>query len=589
MDEGAPPGPGVRAVGRWSRVDVAVGVAVGVCAALLRASTLPGALIWDDQLIVKALAREGGFSLDMLLRPAQGVPGFRARFYHPLQLLLYGAGWTLGGTQPLAYHVLLVAMHALVAAAVTVYAAALFRRTTGAGSAGWWAGLTFAVLPIHTQAVAWIICSVDVLTAVFLLAAALAGLASGSVLCAAGTAAGLFGALCAKETAFAGVLFLPLQAALLSAAGERRRRVTVVSVACAVAVGAYLAARAASGFAIVGALPESEPDTLAGSWWAVPPMIGWYVLRLVFPVESIGELLTVPDSTALVVLGGVAVVLAVALIGAAWRRDDPVALIGWAWVVLFLAPALTPAATVGQPLAIHRLYIPSIGVVLLLANGVGRCVARWNHARVVGAVGAAVLALLAARSWQGSTVWRDEVSFWNALAVMNPGRAFPRTYLGEAYLRAGDVTAAMEAFGSAAEADGSPRDRARPFEMSGAVFQSQGNIDAACDAFDRALTFVPAEVRVRRNAAACRAVQAVNMAGDRTAAAPLLLSARRRLADLLADTPNDAMVHRLLGEVLVATGDLPGGRRHLERALALDPRGDEGRRAAALLQRLPRP
>lgn len=435
MVEGELYGTSVTGAGRWSWRDVAVAGAVAVLAALVRSNAVHGALVWDDHLIVSALGREGGFSLGMLLGPAQGVPGFRARFYHPLQLLLYGLGWSIGGQQPQAYHALLVAAHALVAAAVTLYAAALFRGTKGATVPVWWAGCTFAVLPIHTQAVNWVICCTDVLAAGCLVGAAIAGLARRTTVCAVGTATALFGALCAKETALAALAFLPLQAALLSAPAVRRRRVIVVCVSCALTVIVYLGLRAHSGFPVLGPLPTAESDALRRGWSALPSMVGWYAVRLAVPVEAMGELLTVPGGTGPFALGVLATGGMVLLVAYAWRHGDRVALTGAAWIVLFLLPALTPAATVGQPLALHRLYIPSIGLVILLADGAARAVARWNHVRVVSAIGVAILATLAVRSWQGTTVWRDEASFWSAMVRANPGQAFPLGCLGEAAAR----------------------------------------------------------------------------------------------------------------------------------------------------------
>lgn len=583
---------------RWSWRDVAVAGAIGMVAAVVRANALHGGLIWDDRFIVSTLTRAGGLSLRMLFQPAPNVPGLRADYYRPLELLLYGVGWRMGAKDPLAYHALVVALHAIVASALTLYATALFRRMERPIVAAWWAGLAFAVMPIHAQSVAWVVGCTDVICAGFLVGAATAGLASSDLMCATGTAAGVLGALLAKESALPALVFLPIQAALVSERPRRRRRVTLVCIACALAAILYLIVRLVSGFPISGPMPASKADSFFPGPLSLLAMIGWYAARLVIPVMPVGELFSVPGGVVPIALGVVAAVGLVVLGVYAWRRGDPVALIGGAWLVLFLAPALTPHATIEFPLAIHRLYIPSVGWVILVADWGVSAAIRLGHARALSVVAAAVLTVLAVLSWRGNTVWRDEEHFWTAMVALNPGRARPLTYLGEAYVRVGNVRAALDTFRVASEGQGTATDRARPLELNANLLLEQGDVAGACALADRALALLPDEVRVQRNAAICRAGQGVNAAAGGPAtggtaasgadATAILLDARKRLEQLVSALPNDAAIHRHLGEVLVSLGDLVSGRQHLEQAVALSPDSDDGRLAAALISRLPR-
>jgi len=106
-----------------------------------------------------------------------------------------------------------------------------------------------------------------------------------------------------------------------------------------------------------------------------------------------------------VVLGAFLLALVVACTVTAWRRA-PVVAFGF----VFFAIALSPVANVlfpsGVVIAERTLYLPSVGVAILVGWGCAWAVAR--RPAPVGAVLTAVALLFAVRVWTRTPVWHDD-------------------------------------------------------------------------------------------------------------------------------------------------------------------------------------
>lgn len=87
-------------------------------------------------------------------------------YYRPLVTISYQLNYALSGLDPLAYRLTNIFLNALVALLVFALARRLMRSDMAAGVAG----VTFAVLPNHSEAVAWISGRTDIMAALFILA-----------------------------------------------------------------------------------------------------------------------------------------------------------------------------------------------------------------------------------------------------------------------------------------------------------------------------------------------------------------------------------------------------------------------------------
>jgi tetratricopeptide (TPR) repeat protein len=223
---------------------------------------------------------------------------------------------------------------------------------------------------------------------------------------------------------------------------------------------------------------------------------------------------------------------------AAWalllaRRNETYA-IGLAWFALPLLPALDLRNFLPEDLLHDRyLYLAILGGAACAASLVSEAWDRWVPASARGglapawavALPVAILLLLGTRSYV--TAWRDEVTLWERAVRINPGAAFPRSQLGEAYRQAGrlddarrELTLAVERspnlkfahsslgalavqlgdFGEAERhlrrvLESYPADRPA-LEQLALAYQKQGRFDDAIALFERGRRSIPARAAI---------------------------------------------------------------------------------------------
>ena len=136
-----------------ARRPVAPAALAAVVAALLYAVTLAGTYVYDDVPVVRDDPRVHSVAVWGQLWTGDYFDGGSDRLYRPLVSTSYAVQWWLHGDRPWAFHLVNVLLHATVAAGV----AELARRATGSTPAAASAGLIFAAMPCHVEAVANIV------------------------------------------------------------------------------------------------------------------------------------------------------------------------------------------------------------------------------------------------------------------------------------------------------------------------------------------------------------------------------------------------------------------------------------------------
>lgn len=532
-------------------------------AAAVYGGSLRGGFVYDDfpVIVENPLLRSGTpaqfLATDYWRRAADAGGGL----YRPLTMATYAANARLTGLSAPAFRAVNALLHAAVSALAVLLAAALGLGAPAAALAG----LAFAVLPVHAEAVAWAVGRAEVLAAGFSLAAwlCLSG-PLGPARLAAGAALFL-AALLSKESAAA--LPAAVAAADLArreggwrAAAERAPAWLTLSVVLAL----YLFWRAQ----VLGAAFHVGPAYFGGLGWPEVPLT---MARFFWRAWAFGSATGLGlcadwarpafrDSLPSDLVGWAALLAAAA--AAAWslhaallRRSRPA--LGALLFFLLAAPMsnlLVPMEVVG---AERMMYLPSFGFCLLAA-------ALWERLPAGrGRAGAAAAVLLA---WAGLTdararVWGSSQSLWEATAACAPGN--PRTAAGLAMVRAGqnrrEEARALLRLTLAAE----PGHAAAFFNLALLDFEDgrPADAEAALAAFEAA--HPPGDARL----AALRGRIAEE--GGRADAA----AAHYRRAAAL--DPLYALAHRNLGLLLARAGDLAAARPSLEAALRLDPSDSE--------------
>jgi uncharacterized membrane protein len=378
--------------------------------------------------------------------------GMETYLYRPFAVLTYALNWQISGAEPWSYHLVNVLLHAT--AAVLVVRVALLWRLS-ALAAGF-AGLLFAVHPIHVEAVAPVFGRKDLLATVFVLAFALthrSALQRGGWRRAAAPLL-LLCAMLSKEVGIVGLALVAAQDLRLEAdrrAFLARREVPLLYASHIFAVTLFLLVRTS----VTGGM--GIPDT---AFWDNPlvaaPLAQRVATALVVAGKGVGLLLLPlgqsPDhsfdaipvvASALdprllaTLLGGAA------LVGVAVHpRLRPTVLpLAAMWYALALLPASNLLVVSGTLFAERLLYLPSVAFCVaagvLLAWAAERC--RW-----VGLVAAGVVVVaLSSATVAYARHWSDDVTLFRRAVAASPASTKAHHKLGEELLRRGELGDAL--------------------------------------------------------------------------------------------------------------------------------------------------
>lgn len=463
-----------RATARPLLLVVTVAILAGI------PSLLPG-FIHDDHRIIEQneLVRDPGRLPAILTHGYWTVNDEEVpNLYRPVTILSFALNHAVAGLHPFGYRLVNLLLHALATALVFALARRVLDRPSPPDPApspdpALLAGLLFAVHPVHTEALGLVVGRGDLLAALGVLLAVLLFLRGRDRAAASppAQAQALYGlsllafalGFLAKENAVAAP-FIVLAADLTSprARGRAAARPAWAYHAASLFVLLLLLWVRASVLGEIGVArfthyidnPIAYQPYLLGRLTALKALWG-YAALLVFPMR-----LTIdhsynalpPALSALepqVLLGGL-VLLAVAVgLAAAWRRRSAAA-----FPLLFMGLAMAPVSNllfpIGTILAERLLYLPSVGLCLLVAS----LLPSWPGAAagrsvVSKSILIAVVSLLALRSVVRLFDWRDDRTIFAAAVAVAPSSARAQFNYGTASEEAGDLAAAERGYRAA--------------------------------------------------------------------------------------------------------------------------------------------
>jgi len=519
------------------------------------------------------------------------------------------------GTAVAGFHLVNLAIH--LATAICVYfLTALACRTAApegaalrasAPAAGLVAALLFVAHPVQTEAVTYVIQRFSSLSTLFHVGAVLvyahavlAPSRSRRALLYASTGLLALLALFTKENAAT----LPLALAAFDLAvlpGTARQRLLRLSpFFAALAAAALVFLNAARGIRIASdELRDGAADPGVPTWLAhlltQPRAVLEYLRLLAWPTgQSVDHDQPLYSRIASIeVLGPAAMVTL--LLGApavlAWRarRRTPLAklvLLGIAWFVLGVSvECVIPLA---DPIAEHRVYLPSVGLFLVAGAALLQASAGLTPRRralVAVCAGTAIVALGAA-TWSRNRVWADCGTLWSDALAKAPQKSRPYVFvaqdlmgrgdvrgglallqraatlpvvspgvalnMGAAYARLGDLTRAEALFRDALDQGAGPMGAHRGLAQ---LLIESGRTAEGCEHVAAALELEPLNRLMRDYDASCRFSR-----GDVAGAA----AAWTRLT---AEAPRDGRILLNLALAHAALGDVPAAREAFLRFL----------------------
>jgi tetratricopeptide (TPR) repeat protein len=137
-----------------------------------------------------------------------------------------------------------------------------------------------------------------------------------------------------------------------------------------------------------------------------------------------------------------------------YRRKYPVACYGLAIFLLFLAPT-SSFIPIKDVMAERRMYLPLIGLLLIVLDGVSRL--KMTNAGIAG-LSACVVAALAIGTHNRSTAWGDDVKLWESAIAATPAKGRPYGNLASVYLMRRRCAQAVNVFDRAERAGADMRE-----------------------------------------------------------------------------------------------------------------------------------
>ena len=420
------------------RSDAAPTLLVVLLAFVAYANAFPNALVYDDKYFLTAERFSGLGSMDLLRFFAEDIwagYGTESGLYRPLFAVLVALQWMLFGEWATGYHLVNIALHAVISAGVYRLVRQLLgpapAEAAGPRLCAFLAAAVFAVHPVHAEAVNSVFNASELWASVGAVGGLLwllKHLDARPVRAWTGLALIYLAALLTRETA----VVLPTLAALLvlvyrPGAWPTRLRRALPVVGLVVPLGIYFALRIfALGQDEVGEQPASglagiagqalghrpgallSPERMGGwlqSWFVSLKLWLWpHPLRLQHPIDQVSLWLA---SGVQLALGAGAVYLL--------ARKRPAAFTGLAFFYLTLFPATLFMGRYGATIGLQErfLYLPSIGLSLLLAAALW-WLARSRGPQLPAALALAVLLVLTPLTWARNADWSDNLRLFES-------------------------------------------------------------------------------------------------------------------------------------------------------------------------------
>lgn len=351
-------------------------------------------------------------------------------YYRPLLSLSFMLDHALGGEKPFIYHLSNILLHIAACWLLFVCLNALnYRR----GLSFIFTGL-FAVHPALSQTIGWIPGRNDVLLAIFVLISFIALLKSyvqKKRIWLAVHLVSFAAALFTKEAAvFAPLLFL----LYLVLKGKFRGFWKALVPGWAVIMVAWLFLRAMA----LGMERAYSTRQYVGAADITTGLLS-YIGKIFLPF-NLSVLPLSGDINLLYGLAGLALLLMIF-----WLRgvkNKKMLLFGAAWFIIFLLPTFIPVSTTINFLE-HRLYLPVLGVIIILAesNVIRNASTKW-----VAIAGSVIVLFFGAMTFNHIGVFSDGNLFWSNAAKTSPRSALAHQMLGRMHFKSGRVEEARREY-----------------------------------------------------------------------------------------------------------------------------------------------
>jgi cytochrome c-type biogenesis protein CcmH/NrfG len=430
-------------------------------AGLVFANALAGDFVYDDkrQIIRNLLIQEPtlygkALTSDVWAFKADGAIT-TSNYWRPTFVAWLIFNFRLFGIHPFGWHLLNILLHA----GVCALAYLLLRRWNLSKELALAVTLIFAVHPLHTESVAWISGSPDLIFSLALLgsfffAAKISARTEDRPVLYFGLSLILYGiALGAKET---GILCFPIYWLIL-----REQKVGSVTANKSLPFSFVYAAMAAAYFVlrwmVIGriSLPQEGAASFGRAILTAPAIFAFYLKQIVFPLR-LGANYSLRPVTE-VDFGGFVLPLLVSVLALAvlWlmARRSAVQTAGFGLFILPLLPAMNASGFIPEQIVHDRyLYLPLLGFLIVIVPSLVLSIEKFlpKKGELATFTVAAFIALpLSWQTFHYNRTWLNDLSLWEHAVKVDPTSSFNWLQFGVCLSEKGRIQEAVEAFDKA--------------------------------------------------------------------------------------------------------------------------------------------
>lgn len=264
-------------------------------------------------------------------------------------------------------------------------------------------------------------------------------------------------------------------------------------------------------------------------------------------------------------------ILAFVTVGALrFINRSPYFTIGWLWYLGTLVPVIGLVQVGAQAMADRYMYIPQIGISMMIAWGMSELFTHWRYRNVVLSVaGTAICAALAILSDRQVGYWKNTITLFEHTLAVTEKNWLAHHNLGTAYLRKNDY--ARAAFHFSKTLDIYPTIASTHHNLANALV-ALGQLDSARAHYQEALRLDPNFEEAHLNLGILDAQE-----GNTDAAI-------ERYREAIRINPEYAFAHFNLALALSKIGKLDEALFHLVTVLKIDPDDEEAREEFERLQ-----
>jgi tetratricopeptide (TPR) repeat protein len=456
-------------------------------------NSLPGPFLWDDINLISNNPYIGNLASAPKILFGDIGSGSRQNygFYRPLQIFSYLVDYHIWGSEVMGYHLTGVLLHILVALSVFWLALVLFKDEI----LSFFAGLLYAVHPIHTEAVAYISGRTDPLSALFLLVAAvfyIRAIETPRILFYALTLFSFFLALLSREYS----LIFPVLMLVYHYAFRKRVdakffvSVIIVSLLYLVLRGSVMT------FGLSQLAKNPSPiERVPGFFAAIAEYCRLIVLPLDIHMAYGQKTFYFTDIQALIGLAIFAGMLVFML-----KSKDKLVKFSIAWFLVALVPVSNILPQLNAVMAAHWLYLPSIGIFILAGKGLSVLYNNSNTKKISLMLLAFLLIFYSILTIEQNNYWNDPKAFFERTIKYAPESYSWKLYyhLANERLKVGKTKEAIALYKKSLSLNGQFADT---YNKLGEAYAETGDVDRAIFVYKKALWIDPSFTAAYKNLA----------------------------------------------------------------------------------------